>query len=241
MNKLYPAYLFIGAEKEINEYIDTFLKSILCKNNKCNTCLDCKNIERKQHALIRFLQPEGQYTISQLDIIFKTIIFKLNIDQDFFFIINKADLLNVYCANSLLKSLEEPPQGYHFILISSTKDNILPTIASRCIIKEFRNYNSENNILLESFINLNINNNDIMKKIESTKISEHEIPLLIDQLYQYWSDILKKSETEKITQKLIIANKALNILDHSKEYYPMPGSAKIFIRNLMLQFLSILN
>ena len=48
------------------------------------------------------------------------------------FLINNADDLNNEAANSFLKLLEEPPDRTLFILTTSRKENILPTIVSRC-------------------------------------------------------------------------------------------------------------
>lgn len=43
-------------------------------------------------------------------------------------VINPAESMNVQAANALLKVLEEPPQNVVFILVSSQKDRLLPTI-----------------------------------------------------------------------------------------------------------------
>jgi len=48
------------------------------------------------------------------------------------FLISNADELNTEAANSFLKLLEEPPERTLFILTTSRKENILPTIVSRC-------------------------------------------------------------------------------------------------------------
>ena len=47
-------------------------------------------------------------------------------------ILEPAEQMNVAAANSLLKTLEEPPQGSLLILVSSQPDSLLPTIRSRC-------------------------------------------------------------------------------------------------------------
>ncbi|MEM1196137.1 MAG: DNA polymerase III subunit delta' [Pseudomonadota bacterium] len=52
-------------------------------------------------------------------------------------IIHPADSLNVEAANALLKSLEEPPQGTSFILITHHLSRLLPTIRSRCRVLRF--------------------------------------------------------------------------------------------------------
>lgn len=49
-----------------------------------------------------------------------------------FFVVDDAHTMNPSAANSLLKSLEEPPRFSHFALVSSAPQAILPTIRSRC-------------------------------------------------------------------------------------------------------------
>ncbi len=46
-----------------------------------------------------------------------------------------ADRMNVNAANSLLKLLEEPPPGSHFLLVTHQPDVLLPTIRSRCVVE----------------------------------------------------------------------------------------------------------
>ena len=81
--------------------------------------------------------PENRYTIESLEEIGHLLSFELGEDEQFFFVFERADLLNKQCANALLKPLEEPPRGYHFILLTSRADGILPTIRSRCLTHLF--------------------------------------------------------------------------------------------------------
>jgi len=48
-------------------------------------------------------------------------------------VVHPAEAMNTNAANSLLKSLEEPPSGACFILISNHRDQLIPTIRSRCV------------------------------------------------------------------------------------------------------------
>jgi len=53
-------------------------------------------------------------------------------------IIDDAGKMNLQAQNALLKILEEPPKGVVFILIASSKGELLPTILSRCQLLEFK-------------------------------------------------------------------------------------------------------
>ena len=52
-------------------------------------------------------------------------------------IVNPAELMNRHAANTLLKTLEEPPGATVFVLVSSNHGQLLPTIRSRCQIVDF--------------------------------------------------------------------------------------------------------
>jgi len=58
-------------------------------------------------------------------------------------IIDAADDFEPNAANALLKALEEPPEGCHFLLVSHASDRLLPTIRSRCQIVHFDPLNDE--------------------------------------------------------------------------------------------------
>lgn len=247
--KLHPAFLWIGQNNVLLEHAKQFLKQIFCANKTatttCNNCPDCSKIDLQQHHNIRWLVPENQYTVAQLEIIFKTIIFALEPDQHFFFVLERADLLNNSCANSLLKSLEEPPAGYHFLLLSPRRDGLLPTIISRCVLREFNFIESaKNSILFDYFKDeKKLQFTEFAKELEKSKIPERDIIDFIDQLYFYWATIYRNNlqlEVEGImpneSQKLISkAQKIIDILDKSRQNLPMPGSSKTFLKNLYLQ------
>src|SRR3990172_4477768 len=129
-----PAQLFIGQHAQALEAVELFLQKMLCKNNGCNTCILCLQIREKQHHALMWLHPEKNYTIDQFDDLFTTLSLQLQSDELFFFIIQKADFLTAACANKLLKPMEEPPTGYHFILLAERVEQIVPTITSRCVI-----------------------------------------------------------------------------------------------------------
>lgn len=68
-------------------------------------------------------------------------------------IIDEAHLMNTEAQNALLKSLEEPPDGVIFILITPYEERLLPTINSRCWQIKFSSMSTEiiKNILIDKF------------------------------------------------------------------------------------------
>lgn len=59
-------------------------------------------------------------------------------------VIDAADDFETSTSNALLKSLEEPPEGCHFLLVSHSADRLLPTIRSRCQQMAFERLSDEN-------------------------------------------------------------------------------------------------
>jgi len=227
------AQLFIGPHTQTAQRAETILQKKFCENDGCKTCTICKKIADKQHHGIIWLTPEKQYTREQLEPIFKTISFALEPEQNLFFIIQKADFLTPACANSLLKSVEEPPPGYHFIFLAERTQQVLPTIRSRCIIHSLYGQKTPQD---EQFL-------DIFKKKTSCapaafdkllwqkKPNERETVEIVDLLLAYWLEQNKKNIHKKENK----APKIIALLQYALENPPMPGSSKIFWRNFYLQ------
>ena len=75
----------------------------------------------------------------------------------------KYDTFNIAAVNTLLKSVEEPPKNTSFIFLTNSKENILPTITSRCqVFKLNSNLNNDNysevSDIIQLYQNINIQN-----------------------------------------------------------------------------------
>lgn len=226
-----PAQLLIGRHDQTLEAVELLLQSILCKNSRCNTCKDCMHIREQQHHAVMWLHPEKYYIIDHLEDLFTTLSFQLQPDEHFFFIIQKADFLTSTCANKLLKPMEEPPRGYHFILLAEHIEQIVPTIRSRCIIHTCNPTNTllSNHPIFETFTTKIIASNEFAKTIDSTNINERESIELLDQIIHYWLNQYQQ-EANNADISLFITK-----LQQAQLYPPMPGSCITFWRNLYLQ------
>ncbi|HLC07428.1 MAG TPA: hypothetical protein VJJ26_04545 [Candidatus Babeliales bacterium] len=225
-----PAQLFIGQHAQALEAVELFLQKMLCKNNGCNTCIMCLQIREKQHHALMWLHPEKNYTIDQFDDLFTTLSLQLQSDELFFFIIQKADFLTAACANKLLKPMEEPPTGYHFILLAERVEQIVPTITSRCVIYKLDTATSAqiSHPLFEVFTKKIAASNDFSKIIDSANINERESMELLDQILHYW---FTKYQQDKTTHVIPL----ITMLQKAQLQPPMPGSSITFWRNLYLQ------
>lgn len=243
MNVPFPAHLWIGNTKEVLNAVVDYLHGSICASTNKEHCFSCTQIKNKQHyKVLWFSTPNKPYLMADFEPIFQRLLLKT--DETCFFIIEAAHMLSESCANSLLKSLEEPPEGYHFILIADSEDLILPTIKSRCIISYIH---TKQKIYFEHplftfFSDIRKNNSPAFSKtINQLNINELEFALLLEQLLQHWTgclknQILQSKEIELHKTKLII-----DVLHDALKHPPMPGGTKIALKNLFLEFQQKIN
>lgn len=131
-----------------------YAQSLLCQHPDqsgfaCGKCPSCHWFEQGSHPDYRLLQPEALSLDGEDSESAKKPSKSISVDQirglvDFFgmsahqggrrvIVIHPAETMNANAANALLKSLEEPPPGLLFILVSHKPQQLLPTILSRCL------------------------------------------------------------------------------------------------------------
>jgi len=101
----------------------------------CGECSSCKLFRAGTHSDFTLLQPEEGKSILSVDAMREMVAgaaYTPQISPRRVVVINPAESMNRNSANSLLKTLEEPPGDTNIILISHTPSMLLPTIRSRC-------------------------------------------------------------------------------------------------------------
>lgn len=138
--QLAHAYLFFGAEG-IGKLLTAKMlaQAVNCdepvKNGSdaCGQCWACKQIEDAVHPDVFYIAPDGeQIKIAQIREMQDYLVYRPLIGRHKIYIVDDADRMNMSSANSLLKTLEEPPGNSLILLISSRPRHLLPTIRSRC-------------------------------------------------------------------------------------------------------------
>lgn len=230
-----PAQLWIGPHELLVDNVKSFLQKLFCSKNGCKTCSTCININAQQHHAALWLYPEKQYTLDILEDIFSSILFQLNQNEARFFIIQKADFLTPLCANKLLKPIEEPPRGYHFILLAQQTESVLPTIRSRCIIHSFNKTNktTASHPIVDCFTSSLSLLTESISTIDQTTINERESIEALDEIISYWTQQHKKNITDTHDNQTKI-QQIIKIVVDANQHPPMPGSSKMFWRNLYL-------
>lgn len=233
------AHLWIASQQTLYKQIVRQLQQILCSAHGCQNCSTCKLIEQKQHPWIHWIQPEGSYSLDQINEILQNVRFKLDPKEQRFIIFEQAEELTANCNNRLLKSIEEPLPGYFFIFLATRTDNILSTLQSRCFVKEFDQNTS--NFKYTEFIQPFIQNKfdrpaEFIKQIDILEIKERETKEIIDFLIAtFHTQLCMTHTTNNVNQMLKITDKIV-ILKEALLKLPPQGSAKMFWKNLYLQF-----
>jgi len=231
----HQAYLWIGPEEDVSRRAIASVQQQFCEHTGCGSCHTCTAIFHKQHYGLTWLAPEHYYTIKQLEPLFDAIRFSLQPGEGHIIVLERADLLTVACANSLLKSLEEPPPGYHFILMAPRTEGILPTIASRCVRTDYGSSSSVSHRLLTYFTHLDSSlAAAFMKELEKERVPEAEIPYLLDGCLLYWQDRLTQVLTQHDQDKVDTVLRILDCIEQARQKMAMPGSSKLFLKNLFL-------
>lgn len=233
-----PAQLWIGTTQKLIDHAHSFMQQRWCVHGGCTRCTPCKLIEQHQFYGALWVQPDGNYSRDDLDIIFRTLQFALDENREMIIVIQRADYLTASCYNSLLKSIEEPPRGYHFLLLAERLDTVAPTIRSRCTITHFTPQYTDitQHPLAKFFINCHYENpSSFLQALDSVDPDEHMTAELIDSLLRYWLGEYKKSAVERNASKLTTIESIVNTIQQALEEPPMAGSSKLFWKNLLVQ------
>ena len=142
-NKLAHAYLFCGPRgvgKTTCARI--FAKTINCLSPKpdgeaCNECESCKAFNEQRSYNIHELDAASNNSVEDIRSLIEQVRIPPQIGKYKVYIIDEVHMLSTAAFNAFLKTLEEPPRHAIFILATTEKHKILPTILSRCQIYDF--------------------------------------------------------------------------------------------------------
>ena len=140
-NRLAHALLLSGpAGMGKNQFADLLAASLLCFSPvenyyPCKQCKSCSLFHAGNHPDISYIRPEEEGKQIKVDLIRELIGF-INLKSQYerykITVINPAEAMNRSAANTLLKTLEEPPALSMLILVSHRPDLLPVTIRSRC-------------------------------------------------------------------------------------------------------------
>lgn len=143
-NQLAHAFLFCGPRGVGKTTCARILaKTINCENlqpdgEACNECTSCKNFNEGTSLNIHELDAASNNSVDDIRLLVEQVRFAPQAGKYKVYIVDEVHMLSSSAFNAFLKTLEEPPPYAIFILATTEKHKILPTILSRCQIFDFK-------------------------------------------------------------------------------------------------------
>ena len=143
-NQLAHAFLFCGPRGVGKTTCARILaKTINCENlqpdgEACNTCQSCKSFNDGASLNFHELDAASNNSVDDIRSLVEQVRFAPQAGKYKVYIVDEVHMLSASAFNAFLKTLEEPPSYAIFILATTEKHKILPTILSRCQIFDFK-------------------------------------------------------------------------------------------------------
>ena len=143
-NQLAHAFLFCGPRGVGKTTCARILaKTINCLNQTpegeaCNTCSSCVSFDAGASMNIHELDAASNNSVDDIRSLVEQVRFAPQAGKYKVYIVDEVHMLSASAFNAFLKTLEEPPPYAIFILATTEKHKILPTILSRCQIFDFK-------------------------------------------------------------------------------------------------------
>lgn len=142
--KLAHAYLFCGPRGVgKTSCARIFAKTINClhptdSGEACNECESCRAFNEQRSYNISELDAASNNSVDDIRLLVDQVRIPPQIGRYKVYIVDEVHMLSTAAFNAFLKTLEEPPHHAIFILATTEKHKILPTILSRCQVYDFQ-------------------------------------------------------------------------------------------------------
>ena len=143
-NQLAQSFLFCGPRGVGKTSCARILaKTINCENitdnvDACNECVSCKSFNENASFNVHELDAASNNSVDDIRTLVDQVRFAPQVGEYNIYIIDEVHMLSAQAFNAFLKTLEEPPKHAKFILATTEKHKIIPTILSRCQIFDFK-------------------------------------------------------------------------------------------------------
>ncbi len=239
-NHLAHAYLFCGPRgvgKTTCARI--FAKTINCNNlgdnlEACDECESCKAFNSMRSFNIHELDAASNNKVEDIRSLNEQVRIPPQVGKYSIYIIDEVHMLSSSAFNAFLKTLEEPPAHAIFILATTEKHKIIPTILSRCQIFDFNRIRIEDIVGRLMYVAKN-------EKIEATEEALHIIGQKADGALRDALSIFDQIVSltgKKIEYKDVIAN--LNVLDYDYYFKTIEGAITNDVSSVLLTFNEVL-
>ncbi len=216
-NHLAQAYLFCGPRGVGKTTCARILaKTINCQNltdktEACGKCESCKAFDSSRSYNIHELDAASNNKVDDIRTLTDQVKIPPQVGRYSVYIIDEVHMLSTSAFNAFLKTLEEPPPHTVFILATTEKQKIIPTILSRCQIFDFHRITIDDIVNRLLFVagkeNIEAEQEALQIIAQKSDGSMRDALSILDQIVSY--------KGKKITYADVIEN--LNVLDY--EYY----------------------
>ena len=216
-NHLGHAYLFSGPRgvgKTTCARI--FAKTINCADisdagEACNQCESCMSFNENRSYSIHELDAASNNSVDDIRTLTEQVRIPPQIGNYSIYIIDEVHMLSQAAFNAFLKTLEEPPAHAIFVLATTEKHKIIPTILSRCQIFDFNRIRVEDAV---DYLKLIADKEKLDYEEDALHVIAQKADGAMRDALSIFDQVVSFSE-EKITYQDVIKN--LNILDY--EYF----------------------
>ena len=215
--QLAHAYLFCGPRgvgKTTTARI--FAKIINCLNpgenmEPCGECESCKSFDQGRSYCIHELDAASNNSVDDIRALTEKVMIPPQVGKYSVYIIDEVHMLSTSAFNAFLKTLEEPPAHAIFILATTEKHKIIPTILSRCQVYDFNRISVSDIVLNLKYIakkeEVTIDDSSLHVIAQKADGAMRDALTLFDQVVAFCGNDVKYED--------VIKN--LNVLDY--KYY----------------------
>jgi DNA polymerase III subunit gamma/tau len=239
-NHLAQAYLFCGPRgvgKTTCARI--FAKTINCSNlgensEACDKCESCQSFNTLRSFNIHELDAASNNKVEDIRSLNDQVRIPPQIGKYSIYIIDEVHMLSSSAFNAFLKTLEEPPSHAIFILATTEKHKIIPTILSRCQIFDFNRIRIEDIVARLMYV---AKNEGITAAEEALHVIGQKADGALRDALSIFDQIVSLSG-KTITYKDVIEN--LNVLDYEYYFSTVDGAMMGDVSSVLMTFNEIL-
>ncbi|MBK6947293.1 MAG: DNA polymerase III subunit gamma/tau [Haliscomenobacter sp.] len=236
------AFLFCGPRGVGKTTCASILGKVLnCMNptpdfEPCDQCASCKAFNESASFNIIELDAASNNSVEHIRSLIDQVRFQPQQGKYKVFIIDEVHMLSQAAFNAFLKTLEEPPSYAIFILATTEKHKILPTILSRCQIFDFKRIQVPQ---ITAHLEGICTHEGLEAEPEALHVIAQKADGALRDALSIFDRMVSSSAGQKITYQDVIAN--LNVLDY--EYYFRLADALVIedLSQILLLFNEILN
>lgn len=217
-NHLAQAYLFCGPRgvgKTTCARI--FAKTINCENlsqgiEACGKCGPCLSFSESNSFNVFELDAASNNSVDDIRTLVDQVRIPPQIGQYKVYIIDEVHMLSASAFNAFLKTLEEPPAYAKFILATTEKHKIIPTILSRCQVFDFNRITIDD---IASHLDFVAQSENVKAEKDALHIIAQKADGALRDALSIFDQLVSFSGEQGITYQSVLQN--LNVLDY--DYY----------------------